>query len=724
MARIEFPVEPTEDDFVGEPIEDIEDESPDEEEIHGTVKRMMEEAEQYYQEHIEPEQVKATDYYMARPFGNEKEGRSKVVSTDVRDAMRKLMPSVLRVFTGPDRVVEFRARGIEDIETSEQITDYISYVIREDNPGFLILHSAFKDTFLRKLGVIKMWNDDVPRTVTETYTGLSEDQIAALSVEPGVEVEIISGQIVDEMTNEIVYEARVTKSYDESVPRFEAIPPEEFRWTPSARSLEHAPLVAHTREVPGSDLVAMGIDPEIVEEERGKHTRQSSEHLEERRTPDPEGYAGDILREREQDDSTRPVLFTEAYVLVDVDGSGVAQRRMFQCVGPNYKIVNGLGEQIDSVYDVFADFSMDPEPHTVMGLSVYDYYRDVQLINSQVLRGTLNSLALAVDQKTEIVEGEVNVSDLTNTDLGGFVRVRKPGMMREIKHTFVGDNTLPFLEYYNSAVKEEKLGLTRASMGLDADALQSATKQAVAGTFQAAQANIELIIRILAETGMRKLYKGLLKLVVRHQNRPRVVRLRGKYVEMDPSAWDISMDVQINDVGAGSPEEKVATLMAVLTEQKEQLASGSPLVSLVEYRRTLSRIIELGGYRFADEFFRPWGPDQQAQLEQQQAAAAQQPPPMPPEVQAFLQVEQAKLQAQAQKQQTEIQLKMEEMQARLQMEAAQLRVENDRERDKMAREFALKQAEIEAKYKVEVLDLARQVDVDRRAQETNESGDA
>jgi hypothetical protein len=418
----------------------------------------------------------------------------------------------------------------------------------------------------------------------------------------------------------------------------------------------------------------MGFDRELVREARGKHMTMVSETLEGARSID----GGDpFSREPEGDASVQLVLFAEAYVLIDLDGDGVPERRLFRCIGPDFKIV-GEGELVDDV--PFADFPMDPEPHSIVGESLHDMLRDVQLVKTQVLRSTLNSLSLSLDQKTEVVAGEVNIDDLTKNELGGIVRVRKPGMMREVTHQFMGPATLPVLEYYDE-LKENRTGISKAAAGLDADSLQSATKAAVSATLSGAQQHIEQIARVLAETGMRRLYKGLLRMVVKHQDRPKMIRMRGEFVEVDPRYWNAELDVTVT-LSSGSPEDKMNLLGMVAAKQEQLMQMGSPIVGPAELRNTYARLLELGGYRNADEFFKPWGPEQ----EQQAAQQAQQEGPQDPMMVAA--------QAEMQKAQADIQIG----QAKLELEWWKAQREDDRERDKIARDTAVKMSEMQLKY--------------------------
>jgi hypothetical protein len=676
------------------------EESMDEEEIQTIVRTGMERAVAHFEENIEPDLKKATDYYMARPFGDEEDGRSKVVSSDVRDATLAQVPSLMRIFFGPEHAVEFkpRAPGKEDI--AEQMTDYVNYVISEDNPGFLTFHSVFKDALIRRLGIVKFWWDELTRVEGANYSGLGDEELLALQLDESTESFEVTGERLTEDGTPI-YDVRSTRRRREGRVRIAAIPPEEIVWTPDARSAETAPLIAHVRNATREELIAVGIDEELIDEAIEEATDTASDSLDNARR-----IGADRDRDGEDRDiSQHKVLYSEVYARIDADGDGIAELRLFRCVGLEYEIAGDpLGEIVDEI--PFAFFWGDPEPHAMEGLGNFDLLKDVQRVKSQILRGTLNSLSQAVEPQMEVVTGEVNMKDVLDPEISGIIRVTKPGMLREIKHQFVGAETLPMLEHYDR-IKEERTGQTKASQGLDADSLQSATKAAVAATLSAAQQRVEMIARVLAETGMKRLFQGVLQLVVRHQDEARVIRLRNEYVRIDPRHWNTTLDVQINvALGAGTTEEKITILTGIIAKQEELLQQGSPLVSNVEYRNTLGRLIELAGFRNSAEFFKPWGPQEEMELQQKMA----QQPPQPDPAQLLVEVEKMKAEAQAMIDQ-----------ARLEMERWKITLQDDRERDKLARETALQAAEMELKYQTAMnqAQLSATVEMDRAAMDAD-----
>jgi hypothetical protein len=199
-----------------------------------------------------------------------------------------------------------------------------------------------------------------------------------------------------------------------------------------------------------------------------------------------------------------------------------------------------------------------------------------------------------------------------------------------------------------------------------------------------------MLARIFAETGMRQLYELILHLLVENQSQPRTVRLRNEWVEMDPASWHADLDVRINvALGAGGTEERLKLLDLITSHQKMLLDEGSPLVDLAQYRKGLARMVELAGFPSADEFYKPFGPQEQQQHDQMRQ---QQPPPPDPQMQA-------------------IQMQMQIEQAKLELDRQEMIMKDARERAKMEMEFAIKQATAEAQYGAQISNQEMQADV-------------
>jgi len=680
---------------------DQDDDVMTEEELQGIVSSEIVDAISFIDEDIAPKRAQATEYYFGDPFGDEEEGRSQVVSMDVRDTIQGMLPSLMRIFFGPDRVVEFAPNGPEDIAVSEQATDYVDFIVKRDNPGFNVLHSTFKDALVRKTGVIKYWWDESVQVKAEHFSMLDEQSMILLTNDPDVEIAAVREYPMPGFDQQnqaeaimmpvpMMYDVEIKRRVKSGKVRIESLPPEEFLIDRRAKDIDDATMVAHRSMKTVSELVAMGYDYDMVVDNSGDNYEFDTNDEYQARNP----WA--VVRGSTNPDPTvRHVLYIEAYQKVDFDGDGIAELRKICTIGNSHKVVHN--EITDE--RPFASFCPDPEPHTFFGMCPADVTMDIQRIKSNVQRGMLDSLAQSIYPRTAVVEGQANIEDVLNTEVGAVIRMRAPGMVQPFTTPFVGQAAFPMLEYLDE-VKQNRTGISKAAAGLDADALQSTTKAAVSATVNAAHQHSEMIARIFAETGLRRLYRGILKLVIENQDRERMVRLRNTFVPMDPRSWNVNMDVIVNvGVGDGTLEERMMMLNQVALRQ-ENIIQGygpnNPVVTLPQYTNTLTKMLQLAGFKDSQNYFN--------QLPADFEIPEQEEKPTPEQILAQVQAE--AIQADIQKKAAELELDREKM----------IRAD-DRERDRIEQDGILRRYELELKYGVQIqnAEIQAAMNVDREA---------
>ena len=664
-----------------------EDEVMSEEELQGVVSSEIYDAISFIDDDIGGNRALATEYYYGLPFGNEEDGRSQVVSMDVRDTVQGILPSLMRIFFGPERVVEFAPQGPEDIASAEQATDYVDFIFKRDNPGFKILHSAFKDALVRKCGIVKYWWDESVEVKAESFSMLDEQTMMFLTQDPDIEISAVREYPIPGMAEQnlaqgimtpppMMYDVEIKRRIKSGKVKIEALPPEEFLIDRRAKSIDEATFVGHRTMKTVSDLVAMGYDYDEMVEVAGNGNDFDNNEEYTARNP----FAV-ISTANNGDPSSKSVLYIEGYLKVDFDGDGIAEMRRICTVGTGNKVMRNeiVAER------QFADFCPDPEPHTFFGMCPADVVMDIQRIKSSVQRGILDSLAQAINPRTAIVEGQANMEDVLNTEVGAVIRMRAPGMVQPFTTPFVGQAAFPMLDYLDD-IKQTRTGISKAASGLDADALQSTTKAAVSATVNAAHQHIEMIARTFAETGLRKLFTGILKLVIENQDKERMIRLRNTFVPIDPRSWDANMDVIVNvGVGDGTLEDKINILNQVAMRQEmilKETGVNNPVVSLPQYTNTLAKLLQLAGIKDSQNYFNELPVDFQLP----------EPPPPKPTPEEVL----AQVQAQA------IQADIEKKAAELDLERQKMIMSDDRERDRIEQDGILRRYELELKYGVQI----------------------
>jgi len=683
---------------------EVEEPVMDEVELQSILSQEAEDAVTYIDSDLSPLRAQATAYYRGDLFGNEQDGQSKVVATEVRDTVNSMLPSIMKVFFGSEKMVEYVPRQPEDVAAAEQATDYINYVLQQDNPGFTTMYSTFKDSLVRKCGIVKAWWEDTTTTRTERYTGLDEQTLQMVTQEDDADVMVIDQYEdtsaepqpqMDPMTGQVMippppmlFDVDIKRTVKDGKIRVEGVPPEEFLLDRNARGLDDAAFVGHRQMMSVADLLAMGYtDDDIEEHISDDEFSANDEYLRRRPTTTTIGSINES-----SNPAMKRVLYLEAWMRVDYDGDGIPELRKLCCMGSGYKIMRN--EPTD--FMPFALFPCDPEPHTspLEANSIFDYTKDLQEIKSDILRNTLDSLAQAIHPRTAVVEGQVNIDDVLNNETGAIIRMRAPGMVQPLSMPFVGQQAFPMLDYIDS-IKEDRTGMSKAAMGLNADALQSSTRAAVAATISASQSRLELTTRVLAE-GMKDMFKLLLKLSVTHQDKARMVRLRNNWVQVDPRAWDATMDVTITTaLGTGDIDQKMQMLAMISSKQEQalmQMGPSNPLVTPAQYSNTLRRMVELSGFKDASQFFNAVPADYQPPPPQQK----QSPEEMLAQVQA------QSIQADIQKKAAELQLKREEMMR-----------SDDRQRDKMEIDKFIALRDLELKYGIKMNEVQLNAEINR-----------
>ena len=646
-------------------------------EFQSIVRNEIEQSIGHYDTEYSQDRIDAMDYYLGEPFGNEQPNRSQVVSTEVSDTIEHIMPSLMRIFTQSDDYVSFTPEGPEDIAAAQQASDYANWIINTDNRGFEIMHNWFKDALILKAGVVKTNWEESTEVATEEYEGLNEEELTILLADEEIEIVEQDVTIVGEdmmlpdgniLPAPMMYDIKLRRTKTDGRVNVENVPPEEFLIEARAKSIEDANFVAHRTNMSVSDLVAMGYDRDEVEQYAGTSDLETSEERTSRFEDIETGSSHDSL-----DPVMRDVLVTESYIKSDYDGDGIAELRRVITVGNSYHVLEN--EECDIV--PFSLLSPVLMPHRAIGRSIAELVMDVQLIKSTLMRQLLDNIYNTNNARVVAVEGQVNLDDLMTNRPAGIVRVRQAGAVQPLQVSDVSSSVFPALNYMDS-VREQRTGINKQSMGLDADALQSTTATAVAAMQSAQQGKIEMIARVFAETGVRRLFRNILHLVTKYQNKEKIIRLNNNFVPIDPREWSHMYDVQINvGLGTAQKDQQIAFLMQTAAKQEQtlmQMGMNNPLVTMSQYRNTLAKITELSGFKDANQF---WSSPQEIEAKmQQQAQAAQQKGNQPtPEMQMEMQKAQQDIELKKQKMQMEFELEREKMAAELELRRQELEFE-------------------------------------------------
>lgn len=609
--------------------------------------------------------TKALNYFFGRmdEYVPPEPNRSKVVSRDVADTMGWMMPQLMRVFTGSDRFAEAEPVEEGDVEFAQQATEGLNYVFWKDNDGEAVCYDATWDALLfQEGGIVKTYYDDTPQYAVSFHSGLTEDQVAMLLApdENGNEPEVLASSSRQEFVTETQADPMTGQPVEVPVPvtvwdckirrqkakgRFvvEAIPPEDYGKNPDATSTDDALFQYHWDEVTRSSLIVEGYD------------RDKVEAIPQGARQDGEKYARDpSTREDASDVSTEIIDRYECYAKIDVDDDGVAELVRVIMAGPDGGTL--LDWEIWEDDNPFDSIQYEPIPHRFEGRSVFDKTQDVQDIKTVLERQGLNNI-YATNNPQRFAKGNIkNPEELTSPSFNGTVFGDANAEIIPLPVPFVAANAFEAMGYQDEVI-QRRTGVGRQSMALDPEALQNQSATANQNNKDAAYSQVELAARNMAK-GWKKVFRKLLRLMVKHQDTPRTIRLRGdEFVTIDPRFWNTDMDVSINvGLGTGSRDRDMMMLQQVLANQMaiadRFLATGATedaIDMLPKVIATMTKIAESAGLRSPDDFYPDDAEEIVQRLKQKAAEAAQQPDPKVAAEMAKAQMDQQAKDAQAQR---------------------------------------------------------------------------
>jgi hypothetical protein len=390
------------------------------------------------------------------------------------------------------------------------------------------------------------------------------------------------------------------------------------------------------------------------------------------------------------DESMERIEYYECYVKTDLDEDGVAELHRV-CYADNQVLMH---EECD--YVPFHSVCPIPIPHKFFGQSLADRAMDLQLIKSTVTRQMLDNLYLTNNYRVGAVEGQVNLDDLLTSTAGGVIRIKNPNALVPMTVQSSASQSFPMLEYLDS-VQAKRSGVSDAQQGLNPDILSNVTATAVSAMTSASQGKLELISRIFADTGVSSLFKGILALICKYQNKERIIKVHNSFVPMNPREWTTQYNLTVNvGLGTGGKQEQLATMQMILQKQEEVIKNyglANPLVNLKQYRDTLAKFVNMAGFK-DDSAFLMEVSEEQAMAMAKQAAEA--PPEEDSNTKAaaiLAEVEREKAQMKMQSDMAKLELEKQQME----LDASKQLLELEQQKLKFEKEMALKQLELAQK---------------------------
>jgi len=635
--------------------------------------------------------------YMRMPYGDEEEGRSSFVTSEVLDTIEWVRPALLKIFVGGDQAVTFEPTGPEDVAGAEQASDACNYVFFKQNNGFLIAYTAITDALmLKNCAVMWRWKE---QEIVETVRlkGVTDMQVAMKLQElQDSKPEVVEASdpvvSVDQMGEPVSYyeyvKIKTTKKQGKVC--IEAFPPDELlvsrSWT--APLLDDCPYVCRMMRTTLSELREMGYDVDADDLNTSDRINTSSDRT--LRESDANEWIDHRDSVATEDESRREGWLRFEFVLVDYDGDGISERRMI--VRLNDKILKN--EECSHV--PIATASPILRSHRWDGHSLAELVSDLQRLGSVVTRGMLDSLYLANNPRKRVLTDTTgaplaNIDDLLDSRVGGLIRMTQVDAVTDEVTPWVGQQAFPMLEYVDR-VRMNRSGVNYMSSGLDANAINK-TAAGARITDGRMQERTELIARVFAETLFKPIFAGTLKLLTEYCMETLSFRLKGQFVQYDPQEWRNQYDMSINvGLGTGNKETQAMSLAQIEAAQMAAVQGGGMglLVTPKNLYNLQTQKVKLAGFQNVDDFWTDPG--------ENMPKKPQQPSP-----------EEIKAQADQQKQATELQADQQKFQAQahLDQQAEERRYAFEAEQRALDRQADLEKARIDAEVRLTIAQMSR-----------------
>jgi hypothetical protein len=558
---------------------------------------------------LSEDRAKAIEYYLGEPYGNELEGRSQVVTSEVQDTIESALPQLLKIFVSGDEIVRFNPKNAEDIKASEQETEYINYVVMEKNQGYQIFYTWFKDALLSKNGYIKVYYEEQEEVENESYQGLTDAQIQMLGSDKNVQIleheTYPDEQAEQQKMLQIQQAMQSAQSGDQqalqAIQQLEAQPPVMLH-NVKISVTETKGKICIKNVAPENMMVSVDTPATNLQEGTFKQHREfmRREELEKQGFKVPDGLeindnfdvesqSRDIYDEEYIQSFAGLILVKDTYLKVD----GKLMR--YVVVG------NNILHQEEAEIVPICCITPHLMPHRHIGRSYADLTMSDQLVGSTLLRGMLDSMYLA-NSPRHAISDKVNMDDLLVSRPGGIVRTggQPAGEIIPLVAPPPSPTSFNLIELLDSK-REKKTGVVSYNQGLDSDSLNK-TKGGMQMIMNAAQERLSNVARLFAETGVKDLFIMVHRLVRMNYTKPDIVRLRNEWIEVDPRQWKTRNDMSITvGLGTGNKDQQLQHLMTLLQVQEKALMLG--IATPKNIYHSCIKLTQNAGFKDAEEFF-------------------------------------------------------------------------------------------------------------------------
>ena len=656
-------------------------------------------AASYLKSELQESQIEALRRYYGDEYGDEVDGRSRVTTREVYEVIQWLRPDLRRTFTAGDKVFEFEGVTAQADQYAQQATDLINHTFLNDNQGERELDAFIFDGLLQRVGVMGCEWHEAEYSPAQEVSGLNQEQAMQLMNDPRTEIvgqDVEQGPPDEAHPDGLFFSFKIRQRTRDAFPEVFCIAPEDFRIAARTVDLETARYAGDVvRMMRGEAKLKWPEYAEEIDAHQGDTGGFNTDERRAERFRDLEGWDAGSMRDGKGGDADEVEIMRE-YLRHDLDGDGYPE--LIRC----YRLGDCLLEYEEVDEHIYSHWTPNPIPHRFFGLGLADEAAPIQRTKTVLTRGFLDAINFAMVPRTY-----ANTKIVSKRGLDALLTVR-PGVIIEgegaagealqpIVTPDVSPSALTGMQWMDR-VLESRTGVNRSAQPMDPDLLHD-TAKGVELLQNAASVRKEEIARNLA-VGLQRLGMKLYRLVHKHQNEARSVKIAGEWRNIDPRAWEADVRCTVSvGLGTGAREKQIMMLQMIQADQVawvQAYGPATPVVTPQHLHNLVAEKLRVMGFKTPDKFF--GDPVVQNPQTGQPEPFVPQPPPSPDQqkVQAQIQEGQARLQMDGQKAQQQAQLEAAKTQADAQMRQMEVEANAANEAKKAAMDAEITRMKAEA----------------------------
>jgi hypothetical protein len=311
-----------------------------------------------------------------------------------------------------------------------------------------------------------------------------------------------------------------------------------------------------------------------------------------------DGAEDAIHHERGPEKARTRVVVYECYLKSDLNGDGLLEDAIVTVC--NDKLLRAT----ENPYGRAPFFDIVPfwDSYQVWGkLGLAEIIQETQDAHTALLRQMIIGLGISNQPTAVVDETRINMDDLISGSQ--YIRCKgniDGGAFQQIQLAGLNPMNFQFFEYLKAQL-EQWTPITRYNQGTDASSLNK-TAAGINMIMGASQKREEEVIRNIAETGIRELFRFMIQINQLYLDQPQIVRLQGDTLEFSPDDLNGDFDLSVDaSSGVGARDAKVQALGAYMREMLPY-AMRMGIAGPEQFVMAGQKLLKLMGIEDADKY--------------------------------------------------------------------------------------------------------------------------